>query len=195
MIVLADIRSFLLAETKQKNFKHRFSLAETRQKFQPQIFIGWNNAKISATDFHWLKQGKHFSHRFSLAETKQKFQPQIFIGWNKAKISATDFYWLKESKDFSHRFSLAETKQKNFKHRFSMAEIKKKFQPKIFIVWNKWKISATDLYRSQEQLLLQKFFYNFRPWTAHNRWISPIFSISSKTGPSITVEMANFFSI
>jgi hypothetical protein len=31
--------------------------------------------------------------------------------------------------------------------------------------------------RHQEELLLKMFFYKFRPWTAHNRWISPIFSI------------------
>jgi hypothetical protein len=31
--------------------------------------------------------------------------------------------------------------------------------------------------RPREQLLLQRFFYKFRPWTAPFRWISPIFLI------------------
>jgi hypothetical protein len=34
--------------------------------------------------------------------------------------------------------------------------------------------------RPQEQLLLQRFFYKFRSWTVHFRWISPIFSIFHK---------------
>jgi hypothetical protein len=34
--------------------------------------------------------------------------------------------------------------------------------------------------RSQEQLLLQSFFYRFQLWTAHFRWISPIFAILNK---------------